>query len=175
MHPRYFIGIALPDDISSTITAVQKKLAGQYDVMEPVVPHITLLHPNILMTLSPLYFIPLAKKAADAALPINLELTKIAMFDSRVLHIAVKGAALHHLHDELIELLPHDVRARYEIGRKFTPHVTLAQSKPLQTLDSQLITDVSTQMKPLLPQTFEVRHLSQYKSQRARTYTVQQI
>lgn len=175
MHPRYFIGIAFPDDISGQITAVQKKLVGQYDVMEPLVPHITLLHPNILMTLSPLYFIPLAKKAADAALPIKLELTKVAMFDSRVLHIAVKSAALHRLHDELVELLPDDVRARYEIGRKFTPHVTLAQAKPLQTLDSQLITDVSAQIEPLLPQTFEARHISQFKSQRARTYTVQQI
>lgn len=175
MQPRYFIGITLPDPLSETIAAAQKRFIHDDKVMDPLVLHITLLHPNILMTLSPLYFLPLAKQIADAALPITIELTETAMFDDRVLHIAVKSPELLLLQKKLVDLLPDDIRARYEVGRTFTPHVTVAQAKPLQKLDPTLIEQCKKEIDPLLPMTFMAVNLSQFTWIRPRKYSIRTI
>lgn len=175
MQPRYFIGITLPDALSRQIAAIQKDLIKDTPVMQPLVPHITLLHPNILMTLSPLYLLPLVSKAAAGLLPISIELTGTAMFDRRVLYAAVKSPALPKLQKKLVELLPDDVRARYMVGREFTPHVTLLQAKPLQSLDPQLMADFKARMEPMLPVSFDVTALTSFVQQRARSYRVETI
>jgi 2'-5' RNA ligase len=175
MQPRYFIGITLPDTIGKKISEVQGRFLSGQDVMEALVPHITLLHPNILMTLSPLYFIPQVKQVADDLLPIKIELAKTAMFDDRVLHIAVKSPELLKLQKSLVELLPDDIRARYEVGRMYTPHVTLAQAKPLKRLDPALTEAVKKQINPLLPEKFEAAQVSQFTWIRPRKYKIQTI
>jgi 2'-5' RNA ligase len=175
MQPRYFIGITLPESLSEKIAKAQTELFGGHKVMEPLAAHITLLHPNILMTLSPLYFIPKVKEIAGTELPIDVELTKTTLFDERVLHIAVKSPELSALQQKLVELLPDDIRARYEVGRSFMPHVTLAQAKPLQKLDPALIEQMKKRIDPLLPKKFEAASLSQFTWIRPRKYRIQSV
>lgn len=170
MNPRYFIGVSLPDDITSKIQDVQGALLGKESVMEPLIPHITLLHPNILMTLSPLYFIPKVSHATQTFLPFNVELTGIAQFDTRVLYIAVKSPRLTKLQRSLVELLPDDIQARYMAGRHYTPHVTLAQAKPLQKLDPDLVALFEKELQSLLQTKFDVKSLAQFKSHGPRRY-----
>jgi 2'-5' RNA ligase len=175
MQPRYFIGITLPDSLSEKITLAQHELFSTHKVMEPLTPHITLLHPNILMTLSPLYFLPKVKEIADAELPIAIELSKTAIFDDRVLHIAVKSPGLLALQKKLVGLLPDDIRARYEVGRDYTPHVTLAQAKPLQGLDPLLVEQLQARVDSLLPKTFETANISKFTWIRPRKYKIQHV
>lgn len=175
MQPRYFIGIALPEALAADIAETQQRLLSGQDVMEPLAPHITLLHPNILMTLAPLYFIPQVRQVADDLLPITIELTKTAMFDDRVLHITVKSPELLKLQKKLVELLPDDVRARYEVGRTYTPHVTLAQAKPLKRLDPVLTEAIKKQVDPLVPEIFQADQLTQFTWIRPRKYKIQAV
>jgi 2'-5' RNA ligase len=172
MHQRYFIGITLPDNLTDVLAKIQGELRDVPGLMEPLVPHITLLHPNILMTLSPLYFVPKVKIIASKTLPIKIDLTKTALFDKRVLHIVVKSPELIRLQSELVELLPDDIRARYQVGREFTPHVTIAQAKPLQELPETLIDNLRMKVDPLLPEKFEAVSLSQFTWLKPRTYKV---
>lgn len=175
MQSRYFIGITLPEKLAKDIAHIQEQLLHGQNVMEPLVPHITLLHPNILMTLSPLYFIPLVQESANSSLPVRVELTKTALFDDRVLHIAVKSSELLRLQKKLVELLPDDIRARYQVGRTYTPHVTLAQAKPLQRLEPSLIEAFKRKVDPLLPLKFEAGNLSQFTWVRPRKYSIRTI
>src|SRR5690606_37134575 len=114
------------------------------------------------MTLSPVYLVPKIKIITDAELPIEIELSKTGMFDDRVLHIAVHSPSLMKLRHTLVDLLPDDIRARYEIGRDFSPHVTSAQAKPRQRLDATLLEQLRQSIDSLLPIKFEVRHLQQF-------------
>lgn len=143
--------------------------------MEPLVPHITLLHPNILQTVSPIYLIPLVKQIAETELPIHIELTGTAMFDKRVLHIAVNSPRMINLQAKLVDLLPPDIKARYEIGRKYTPHVTLLQAKPLQALDPSIIKQFENELKAQLPHAFEANKLTIFTWQGPRRYKVEDI
>lgn len=138
-------------------------------------PHITLLHPNILMTLSPLYFVPQVKEVSKSLLPFTVELTKTAMFDDRVLYIAVKSPELTNLQSKLVSLLPSDIQARYEVGRDYKPHITLVQAKPLQSLDTELIARINLQLGKHLPAKFEVTELTQFKSLGPRKYKIESI
>lgn len=172
MHPRYFVGIALPNVLSEQIQTIQTAVLKNRPVMEPLVPHITLLHPNILMTLSPLYFIPIIKEASQALLPISVELTGIDMFDERVLYIAVKCPGLITLQEKLVGMLPDDIRARYEVGREYTPHVTIAQAKPLQTLSRDVAHHLRRDLNQLLPTKFTAKALTQFTWQADRRYSI---
>lgn len=175
MHQRYFIGITLPDNLTEALQEIQKELYDLPGLMQPLVPHITLLHPNILMTMAPMYFVPKVKELSSELLPIEIELTKAALFDMRVLHIAVKSPGLIKLQSRLVELLPDDIRARYEIGREFTPHITVAQAKPLQVLPEALIENLKTQINPLLPKKFNAKTLSQFTWLKPRSFKISPI
>lgn len=175
MHPRYFIGITIPEDLSSKIEKVQQNLLPGHKVMAPLLPHITLLHPNILMTVSPLYLVPKLNEITADYLPLDIELIKTALFDKRVLHIAVKSPELIKLQSALVQLLPDDIRARYQIGRAFTPHVTLAQAKPLQQLSDELIDGFEHALDPLLPKKFKAEKLSQFTWVKPREYKIETI
>jgi 2'-5' RNA ligase len=175
MQLRYFIGIALPPEFSHPIARLQRDFFISGRVMEPLVPHITLLHPNILRALAPSSFVPKVKQAAARILPISIELKSTNMFDKRVLYITAEGPGLHKLHSELSNLLPDKVRTQYERERRFVPHVTLMQTKPKQTLPTELINDFKKEIEPLLPQTFTVTSLSQFTRVRPRTYKIANI
>lgn len=175
MQPRYFIGITLSRALSRTIAQAQDKLITRNTklVMEPLVPHITLLHPDLLMTLPPSHFIPKIKQVADTQLPLTISLEKPAMFDQRVLHISVHSPALIELQKNLVTLLPDQIRAQYEVGRQYTPHVTLLQAKPMQKLPLELIDEFKTRFEPLFPQSFTAYHLAQFHWLRPRSYMVE--
>ncbi len=175
MQPRYFIGLTLPRELSDKISRVQAALFTPGRIMQPLTPHITLLAPNTLMTLAPLYFIPRVRTAAQPFLPLEIHLTGCALFDKRVLHIAVDSPHLMDFQAALAELLPDKVRAQYEVGRPYTPHVTVAQAKPRQNLSDDQIDRYRQQLDPLLPQTFTATKLSQFKWLRPRTYQVSSI
>lgn len=175
MQPRYFIAIILPDDIRHRIGKVQHELFQPGKVMQPLKPHITLLHPNMLMSLPPMHFVPKIKKVADQILPIKIKLTKTDLFDDRVLHIAVESSEIYKLYDELVNHLPEEIKARYTVGRPFVPHITLNQAKPKQSLDSALIDKFKEKIDPLLPQTFTVNNLHQFKWLRPRIYKITAI
>lgn len=175
MQPRYFIGILLPDELRHAIGKVQHELFAPHKVMEPLKPHITLLHPNLLETLSPIFFLPKVREVAEHHLPLTIKLTRIALFDKRVLHIAVDCPELDNLHHDLTDLLPESVRASYMQQRPFTPHVTLAQAKPKQKLTDELITEFQTRLESLLAQSFTATHLTEFRWLRPRTYRTTEI
>lgn len=175
MNPRYFIGISLPDNLTAEIQGIQTQMMLGRDNMDPLVPHITLLHPNILTTLSPMYFVPQVKVACKKFLPLNIELTKTALFDTRVLYISVKCPALIELHAALVDLLPNDIQARYQIGREYKPHVTLAQARPLQTLNPKIIDLFNKQIGSIIPTSFDVSNVTLFKSIGPRKYKIESI
>ncbi len=175
MNPRYLIGISLPDELSHAIEKIQEDILDGENVMQPLVPHITLMHPSLLATLSPLYFLPQAKNVAQDSLPITIKLLKTAMFDRRVLYIAVMSDDLSKLQKNLIELLPSDVKSRYEVGRHFLPHITVAQAMPMQSLSEDLVTRLNAKLSNLLPATFAVHNLTKFDSSGPRIYKPKSI
>lgn len=175
MNPRYFIGITLPDELSSTISKTQKEFFTPAKTMEPLVPHLTLLDPNMLMELSPIYFLPKVKEIVEVTLPFEVTLTHLDMFDDRVLFISADSAELIILRKDLVKLIPEKVRAQYTVSREYIPHVTLAQAKPNQHLSDELITNIKTNIQPLLPQQITVKNLNQFLWIRPRTYRVKEI
>lgn len=175
MQQRYFIGVTLPDELSSRISRIQDELFHPGKIMQPLVPHITLLPPNVLEKLPPEDFIPQVRKVANKILPAEIKLSEISMFEQRVVYIRVESEAVGHLYDELIKLLPDYVRIKFAANRKFEPHVTLAQAKPKQNLDSKLIKQIKARLSPLLPVHFKAKNLSRFIWQRPRTYHVTEI
>lgn len=175
MNPRYFIGILLPDDLRHMIAGVQHELFQPGNVMQPLKPHITLLHPDELSTLHPLHFVPKIKEVADQLLPVKIKLDKVSMFDKRVLYLNVLAPDLTKLHQYLATLLPEDVLAQYHVSRPFHPHVTLAQAKPNQDLSPELVTEFCSRIEPLLPQTFSAQNLTEFRWLRPRVYKINDI
>lgn len=175
MNPRYFIGITLPDDLSRKIASIQLELLTSRFVMEPLVPHITLLDPNTLLELSPMYFVPKVRQAAKDFLPLDIELADLDSFDRRALFISVKSQKIRSLREELVSILPDHIRSKHTVSREFIPHVTLAQAKPNQKLEHTLIDVFRKQITPLLPREFAVSSLDQFQWIRPRTYKVKRI
>ncbi|MBW3568818.1 2'-5' RNA ligase family protein [Candidatus Parcubacteria bacterium] len=175
MQPRYFIGIALPDELSSRISKIQNDLFQPGKVMQPLVPHITLLNPNMLEKLPPKDFIPQVRKVTNNILPVEIRLSEISMFKKRVIYIKAEGKAAVYLYDELVKLLPDSVRTKFTPNRKFEPHITLAQAKPKQNLDPKLTEQIKTRLSPLLPVHFEAQNLSRFIWQGPRIYQVTEV
>lgn len=172
MPKRYFIGIALPDDLTSSITHIQRDLFVPHKVMPPLVPHITLLDPNTLSTVGAAHFLPKVKAIAYASLPINISLTHTALFGRRVFHIAAESPKLLELQQQLVDLLPEDVRIKYQSGRPFRPHTTIVQAKPSQNLSPKLIESFKKQIDPLLPRDFTAEALTHFQWIHPRTYAL---
>lgn len=175
MNDRYFIGITLPGNLSREIEQLQRDLFQPRKVMHPLKPHITLLHPDLLQTLPPDYFVQKIKEIADHSLPFEVKLTGINMFDKRVLYIGVSFENLMDFQEKLVNLLPEDIKARYLTSRPYKPHVTIVQSKPKQNLPQKLIGNFQNKVEPMLPAKFPVTHLAQFTWIRPRTYKIKKI
>lgn len=165
----------MPDELSTAVSQAQKKLLVPGQVMDPLVPHVTLLDPNMLMELSPTYFLPKVRQTAAVTLPFEVTLTHLDMFDSRVLFIRAESSELIKLRKDLVKLIPEKIRAQYTVNREYIPHVTLAQAKPNQHLSDEQITNIKTKIQPLLPQIITVRSLNQFQWIRPRTYRIKKI
>ncbi len=105
-------------------------------------------------------------------MPIEVKLSKTALFDKRVLYIAVDCPALIELRVELVKLLPDDIRARYAIGRDYTPHVTIAQAKPMHSLPDELIKNLKQHLDPLLPNSFLASNLHKFTQKAAQHFRI---
>lgn len=121
-----------------------------------------------------MHFVPKIKIAGTKILPIEIKLAHTDMFDNRVLFIYADSPLLITLHNDLMQLLPDQIRAQYT-GRKFQPHVTLAQAKPKQNLSPELIAKFKHRIDPLLPQTFTATQLTEFKWLRPHTYRLKDI
>ncbi|MFO0882213.1 MAG: 2'-5' RNA ligase family protein [Candidatus Saccharimonadales bacterium] len=176
VQKRWFIGVTLPDELSDAISGVQQQLK-QNDVtlLEPIVPHITLLHPNPLMELSPLYFAPIAKQATDTLLPCDIQLTATSTFRSDVLYISVESPQLHKIYNALVEALPHAVQSSYFVGKEFVPHITIAQAKSGCTLNQNSVQIAEQQLRGLLPASFIASELTRFESNASRSYSVKKL
>lgn len=175
MQPRYFIAITLPEPFSWQVSELQKQLYLTSQTMEPLVPHITLLHPSILETLAPSHFVPKIKQVADQFLPFEIRLAQTALFDKHVFHITIDSPELVAMHEKLLDLLPDKIRAEYLIGREFTPHITLIQAKPRQKLDEVLISRAESLFKSLLPYTFTAARVTRFTWERPRSYRLETV
>lgn len=175
MQPRYFIAIELPEAFSQQLSERQKLLNLSSQILEPLAPHITLLHPSILETLAPSHFVPKIKHVTDQFLPFEVRLVQTAMFDHHVLHIAVDSPELLAMRERLLAVLPDKVRAEYLIGRRFTPHVTLLQAKPGQKLDEALIGRAKSVFAPMLPFSFTAAHVTKFTWERPRSYRLETV
>lgn len=172
---RWFIGALLPPNISKAITTVQHQLIDESTMLPPLVPHITLMHPNPLMELSPLYFAPLAKNVALELLPCEIKLGNIGTFNNNVLYISVESPELTQMHNQLVDLLPSKIQAQYFVGRNFVPHVTLAQTKNLNTFKPERTEQFKQAIEPLLPTSFTLHKLTRCEWQSPRSYTAKDL
>ena len=175
MHPRYFIGLDLPSDISEAIESARIALLAGHPVMQPLVPHITLIHPGALTSVSPMYFVPQVQQLAAGYLPLNVKLTETGLFDRRVLHLTVQSPGLHDLHAALLAALPEQAKNRYDPGRTFTPHVTVAQSEPRMQLSDELIDKLTSKLQPLLPYEFKATQVHLFQQVKPRQYEVRPV
>jgi 2'-5' RNA ligase len=172
---RWFIGVALPKELSETISQVQRELINEDTMQKPLVPHVTIIHPNPLMELSPLYFAPLAKKLTDSLLPCDIQLQSIGLLHSNVVYISVVSKQLQAIYDELVAALPHHIQAQYFVGKKFIAHVTVAQTRGRNSFDTAFVESVKKLIEPLLPTTFTVTNLTRFEWRASRNYIVKDL
>ncbi|MDZ7785565.1 MAG: 2'-5' RNA ligase family protein [Candidatus Saccharibacteria bacterium] len=175
MHNRYFIGLTLPDELSERIHELQNEFHEPGKTMQPLVPHITLLPPNLLMSVSPMYLLPKLRPLGKAFLPLNIHLAATDMFGARVLFLTVENDRLKKLRREMLDLLPEKVQKSYSTEYSFTPHVTLLQAKPKQALPDETIKAFTHRLEPLLPREYTANRLHVFTRTKPRTYTVRPV
>lgn len=174
MHPSYFIGIALPVPIAEAITTIQSEVNPETTLIAPLQPHITVMHPDALSAVSPLYFEPITKEVAADFLPLQIELKDFGIFNNSTLYIAAESVALCALQTALVARLPKHVQAEYFIGKTYKPHITLAQVRG-KTLEPEVIEAYKQKLAYLLPTTFEVQALTKYSRLAPRQYKTKTI
>jgi 2'-5' RNA ligase len=172
---RYFIGIQLPAKLADTIGVLQQRLYDERTTLAPLVPHITLLHTNVLTTLAPMHLMPRVRETSASYLPFTVRMTHIDHFGSHVLFIAVESTELVQLHNDLVAILPEKIRRQYYVGRSFTPHVTLMQAKPRLQIPRVITEEFIESLQGLLPHSFSVEHLYKFEWQSPRKYNIATI
>lgn len=172
MQARYFIGIALPVELSRVIMGLQQEMPASSKLMQPLVPHITLLHPDLLADIPPAQFLPRIKKATETFLPLSIRLTHTGRFGKRVLYIAIECPQIMRLQKQLLQLLPEENQDVQGGKRNFTPHITLVQARRKQPLPEQQTRALDEQIELLLPFHFEAEQLAVFTWIKPRTYRV---
>lgn len=169
----YFIGIALPEPLNTEISRLQWQLYDENNpqMLKPLLPHVTLLHPPALRGTLPEELIPEVKRAAKPYLPLNIELSNIRFFSGQTCTLQAESLDLHSLYQKLIPELPFKVQAA-QLKRDFSPHVTLAQIKQPGILDKEKIT-AQIEQNITLPRRFEVTSLTYFKRILPRVYKAQ--
>jgi 2'-5' RNA ligase len=172
---RYFIGIALPEAISETLSQFQKSHYMLRSMMKPLIPHITLLHPDVLMTISPIFMLPVTKDIGRDFLPMNITLGKINTFNDRVLHIEIESTEVTSIQQQLVDALPGKLKSQYYVGRNFTPHITILQAKHKLKIPEQTVNACIDSLQPIIQESFQVNELSQFIWNNPREYSVKSI
>lgn len=174
MHTSYFIGVELPSSIGNAITTAQAEIDPQTSHIAPLQPHITLINPDVLGAVSPLYYKPIVKEVAESFLPLQIELNDFGIFNERILYIAVESIALNALQAALVARLPEHVQAEYFVGKEFTAHVTVAQVRG-EKLKPEIIAAYKAKLESLLPIAFQVNSLTKFTREAPRQYKTKTI
>lgn len=169
----YFIGIEVPGDLCYEIEKLQGEFHRERGTLQPLVPHITLLHPNCLKGIMPHELIPKVKEVAERYLPLNVELSSVQFFGSHVAFIEVNSLRLHSLHRQLANLLPEDIR-QSQFRYPFRPHITIAQIHRPRELSTDHIKQ-TTEKALRLPVRVEIDSLSHFQWIRPRDYKTKLI
>lgn len=175
MHTRYYIGIAVPDELATQITAVQQQLFDPTVAIMPLQPHITILPPPAVEPIPAEILIPKIRRAATTFVPLTITLTHVGTFQHRAVYLEATGPSLHPLQQALTALLPEPSRVRYIPRKDFHPHVTLNQAIRGHTLPGNLVAAYQDQLHHLLPATFTVSRLTLYQMDGPRSYSAEPI
>ncbi|HET6622325.1 MAG TPA: hypothetical protein VFG56_00120, partial [Candidatus Saccharimonadales bacterium] len=71
----YFIGITLPTDLDRQVAKLKNRLyQADTELLQPVLPHVTLLHPPSLSGILPSELIPKVRQVAERYLPLTVAL-----------------------------------------------------------------------------------------------------
>lgn len=170
-HPRYFIGIALPSELSQQLFLLKWRLHNNTPrSLKPLVPHITLLHPSSLDAVDRDFFLEQAKNAAQSHLPLEITLETIDHFANEVLYLRVASPGIIELQHALTTLLPEEAQASYR-ERPYIPHSTLLQVK---RPDSITIDQFESEVKAVvsLPMTFTPSSIACFTQQAPREYSI---
>lgn len=165
----YFIGINLPEKLSEQLFSF--KWDTHRDIshsLKPLVPHITLLHPSSLSSISKQDILPKIQAAAVSFLPFNLTLDAFGSFSTTVFYISVRSPELEALQEKLVTLLPPNSQEIYN-KQGYQPHVTLVQTKPPHSLDLNDLHQRADQIIGL-PLTFSINSISCFTQQAPRDY-----
>lgn len=166
---RYFIGLALPEELSGQLFDFKWRL--HHDIkhsLKPLMPHITLLHPSSLQNISPEELLPKIKELAAPYLPFTIELQTVEAFEREVLYIKVDSPELVALQSQLVGLLPPKEQAAYH-QRTYTPHLTLAQVRHPHELDVETLHKLTLQTITL-PCQVPIRSISYFTQVNPREY-----
>lgn len=176
MPPSYFIGLTLPTDISSAIIDVQTSLYDDNILLQPLVPHITIIQPNALSQISPIWIKPVAKNIANNYLPLKAKITDVKTFNDKVIYLAIDCPGLIDMQKDLVAALPKDIYQRYYVGRlPYTPHITIAQTKNQTALSSAIIASYTEALQNFVNQDLNINIIYIFKHSAPRTYKIQKI
>jgi 2'-5' RNA ligase len=173
-QPIYFIGIALPEELDRQVSEIQWKLRDKdKNLLKPLLPHVTLLHPPSLRGIMPDDLIPQVQEVAGKYLPLTLALVEISSFNKYICYIRVQSQGLFSLQSQLVKLLPPEARAVH-YKQPYAPHITLAQAYEPHKLDMEMLQkELCTKLD--LPQQFTVDAVSYFKRILPREYRAQSI
>lgn len=170
----YFIGIALPKELSITIAQLQWSLYDKKDdMLKPLIPHVTLLHPPSLQGIMPSQLTPKVREVAGGYLPLTIELTQIGFFGRQVAYLRADSHKLTSLQSQLVGLLPPEAKELH-YKRTYAPHVTLAQKYQPKELDVEQLQKTVFDVLSL-PLRFEVSSVSCFMRIKPREYAQKPI
>jgi 2'-5' RNA ligase len=170
----YFIGIALPMQLSQRIADLAWDLyEHKSDMLKPLVPHVTLLHPPSLRGIMPSEFVPRVREVAARYVPLNIELTDVGFFGEQVCYVRAESHALFSLQSQLVELLPPEAQELH-YKRPYLPHITIAQKYQPEALDVEAVRQKVCDTLQF-PIQFEVTSLSCFTRIKPREYAEKPI
>lgn len=172
---RYFIGIDIPTKLAARISTIQRQSFDAHTMLEPLKPHITLLHPGLVENIAADELLPAAKAVAAQFFPLNLTLKHIGQFQTKAVFIAVESARLMELYRALFALLPSGILMQRQPIRPFLPHITIAQSKRSHQLSPAVYHLAVQQLVQYLPIQLTAEHLTYYEQSRPRSYVTEAI
>ncbi|MCE7936936.1 2'-5' RNA ligase family protein [Candidatus Saccharibacteria bacterium CPR2] len=173
---RYFIGLSIPEPISSLISRYQTQFIDKDIYMRPIIPHITLVPPNVLNELSLSESLQRLKDINSKLKSFSATLNTINHFNNRVLHIALsdKVGVLRTTHESLIDNLDIQSTVDGHIKQEFTPHITLIQTKPYKQFADQSLKRLirNTQNYFDLPLKVNFQQIHMFLNKAPRTYEI---
>ncbi|HET7629954.1 MAG TPA: 2'-5' RNA ligase family protein [Candidatus Saccharimonadales bacterium] len=165
----YFIGIALPSELDRRIAKLKNQLyEADSDLLEPVMPHVTLLHPPSLAGIMPSQLIPEVRRVARRYLPLTIALNDLGSFGDSVAFVEAESLKLRSLQSQLVKLLPTEAQASH-YRRPYRPHITIAQKYEPKALDQVMIA-AAINRELQLPVSFTVENISYFKRILPRRY-----